>query len=254
MKLKDSKLHDVFIGDEEISELSKASRWLVVAHVNTRKYFSAEAFKDTMKFTWGLANDPEIHEADNNLFVIQLFCFGDWNRVMYQGPWIFRGLMVIIEEYDGKGRLCDVVPDMTHVLAQIHDLPDLYRSQPIVDQLVRRIGHVKSVDMNRTRVYDGNYVRVRAKISVAETLKRFAPLNLNGNERIFLPVKYEKIGFFCEVCGILGHIKEECGDGVHGEVEIEYGNVWWQSEGVSRAPKALDEEILPKLVVLLLEG
>lgn len=31
----------------------------------------------------------------------------------------------------------------------------------------RRIGHVKSVDMNPSRVYEGNYVRVRAKIALA---------------------------------------------------------------------------------------
>lgn len=142
---------------------------------------------------------------------------------MHQGPWIFRELMVIIEEYDGKGRPGAVQLDRTHVWAQIHDLPELFRSQAIADQLARRIGQVKSVEMNPTRLFEGNYVRVRAKIKVDEPLTRFVPLNLNGKERIILPIKYEKIGFFCEVCGILGHIKEECGYGVHSPEEIEYG-------------------------------
>jgi hypothetical protein len=93
----------------------------------------------------------------------------------------------------------------------------------VLDQLARRIGQVKSVEMNPSRVFEGNYVRVRAKIKVADPLVGFTPLNIKGEGRLLLPVKYEKIGFFCEVCGIMGHILEECGNGIHGPEEIEYG-------------------------------
>jgi hypothetical protein len=33
----------------------------------------------------------------------------------------------------------------------------------------------------------------------------------------------KKIGFFCDVCGVLGHDMEECGDGVHAKEDIQYG-------------------------------
>ncbi|XBH97855.1 hypothetical protein VPH35_127467 [Triticum aestivum] len=203
MKLKETELDDVIIGDEEIAELSKDAQWLAVAR----------SFKNRTIFAWRLANKPEIREADDNLFVIQLFCLGDWNRVMHQGPWIYRGFMVAIEEYDGKGKPDLVQLDRVHVWAQIHDTPELYRKEMIVDQLARRIGQVKSVEMNPNRVFEGNYVRVLAKIKLADPLVCFAPLNIKGEGRILLAVKYEKIGFFCEVCGVLGHSMEECGDG-----------------------------------------
>jgi hypothetical protein len=32
-----------------------------------------------------------------------------------------------------------------------------------------------------------------------------------------------KIGYFCDVCGIMGHDMEECGDGVHDPKDIQYG-------------------------------
>jgi hypothetical protein len=94
----------------------------------------------------------------------------------------------------------------------------------VVDQLARRIGHVKSVEMTHKRWYEGDYVRVRASIDVNKPLIRFAPLNMREAGRKMLLVKYEKIGFFCEVCGVLGHDMEECGDGVHNEEDIQYGN------------------------------
>ena len=37
MKLKETELDDVIVGDEEIAELSKDARWLAVARVNTTK-------------------------------------------------------------------------------------------------------------------------------------------------------------------------------------------------------------------------
>ena len=92
MKLEESELDDVIVGDEQISQFAKEARWLAVAKVNTKKPFSAESFKAMMKFIWRLAYDPEIREADDNLFVIQMFWFGDWNSVMPQVHWIFRGL------------------------------------------------------------------------------------------------------------------------------------------------------------------
>jgi hypothetical protein len=93
-----------------------------------------------------------------------------------------------------------------------------------VDQLAQRIGKVKSVEMSHQRWFEGDYVRVRASIEVAKPLIRFVPLNLGGRDRKLLHVKYEKIGYFCDVCGIMGHDMEECGDGMHNEEDVQYGN------------------------------
>ncbi|KAE8790282.1 hypothetical protein D1007_35429 [Hordeum vulgare] len=223
LKLKEAELDGVMVDDEEISRFSEETRWLVVAKVHTTKPFSAESFKTTMMFVWRLAYDPGIREADDNLFIILMFYVGDWNRVMHQGPWIFRGLMVVIEEYDGKGKPHTVALDRVQVRAHIHDTPELYRREGILDQLARRIGQVKSVEMNPNRFFEGNYVRVRVKIKIDEPLVRFTPLKIRGEEALLLAVKYEKVGFFCEVCGVMGHVLEECGDGVHGPDEVQYG-------------------------------
>lgn len=195
MHLQEGELDDVVVGVEEVEELEKAARWLAVARVNTSKTFSSAALKETLKFIWNLAHPAEIREADDNLFVIQMFCLGDWKRVMYQGPWIFRGLMVLIEEYDGQKPPDSVKLDRVLVWAQIHKLPDLYRNEAIVDQLARRIGIVRSVEMNPNRFFEGNYVRVRASIETSKPLIRWTPLNIAGKERLMLDVKYEKIGF-----------------------------------------------------------
>lgn len=79
------------------------------------------------------------------------------------------------------------------------------------------------MEMKPQRWFEGDYVRVRASIDVTAPLIRFAPLSLGEGKRTLLHVKYEKIGYFCHVCGILGHDMEECGDGVHQPEAVQYG-------------------------------
>ncbi|KAM0852267.1 hypothetical protein ACQ4PT_051867 [Festuca glaucescens] len=216
LELREGELDDVFIGEKELEVIKKQSRWLAVARVHTSKPFSTDALFQTLKFVWGLSREPELREVDDNLFTFKFFCLGDWNKVMNQGPWLFRKLVVVIAEYDGIMK-----PSEVAVWAQIHAIPELYRIQEVVDQLARRIGKVKSVEMNHQRWFEGDYVRVRASIDVNKPLIRFVPLNVGV--RKMLQVKYEKIGFFCDVCGVMGHDLEECGDGIHAEEQIQYG-------------------------------
>ena len=58
MNLKDTELDDVFVGEVEIADLSKLSRWLAITRVNTRKFFCHNSFKGTMRYVWNLAHKP----------------------------------------------------------------------------------------------------------------------------------------------------------------------------------------------------
>jgi hypothetical protein len=223
MELHGGELDDVVVGEQDLTEMKQRARWLAVARVHTKKNFSADALFQTLRFVWNLAMDPELREVDDNLFTFKFFCLGDWNKVMNQGPWLFRKLVVVLAEYDGIVNPASVHLNRVAVWAQIHSIPGLYRTTAIVDQLARRIGHVKSVKMQHPRWFEGDYIRVRAIIEVNAPLIRWTPLNISGTCRTLLLVKYEKIGYFCDVCGIMGHDLEECGDGVHKPEDIQFG-------------------------------
>ncbi|KAM0909026.1 hypothetical protein ACQ4PT_015085 [Festuca glaucescens] len=223
MELHGGELDDVFVGEEVLAEMKKEARWLAVARVNTNKNFSIDALFQTLRYVWNLAMDPELQEVDDNLFTFKFFCLGDWNKVMNQGPWLFRKLVVVIAEYDGLMDPASIALNRVAVWAQIHSIPVLYRKTDIIDQLARRIGQVKSVEIQHPRWFEGDYIRVRAIIDVNDPLIRWTPLNVAGTGRTLLHVKYEKIGYFCDVCGVMGHDLEECGDGVHKPENLQYG-------------------------------
>jgi hypothetical protein len=175
-----------------------------------------------MKSIWNLANDPICREAGEYLFIFQMQCLRDWKKVVHQGPWTFRGWGILIEDYDGLSDPADFVFDGMHVWAQIHGIPELYRKFEVVDDLARRVGQVKEVQMSPKLFFEGNYVRLRVRININKALARFVSLTLpEGKKR--LPIKYEKIPFFCKRCGLIGHDHEECGDGVWEEKQLQYG-------------------------------
>jgi hypothetical protein len=58
-------------------------------------------------------------------------------------------MVIVIAEYDGLFSPSNTTLDHVGVWAQIHPILELYRVQPVVDLLARRIGKVRSVEMNR---------------------------------------------------------------------------------------------------------
>ncbi|KAM0865473.1 hypothetical protein ACQ4PT_043245 [Festuca glaucescens] len=223
LELNEEELDDVVIGVEEAREYQQVARWLAISKVHTSRSFSTDALVEKMKVLWNLSHDPIRREAGENLFIFQMFCLGDWKKVAHQGPWTFRGWGVLIEDYDRLSDPEKFVFGGIYVWAQIHGIPELYRKKEVVDDLARRVGKIKEVQMAPKLFYDGNYVRIRVRVDISRPLMRFVSLTMPEGKRR-LAVKYEKIPFFCKRCGLLGHDHEECGNGVWTEHQLQYGS------------------------------
>ena len=76
-----------------------------------------------------------------NLFMVQAYCLEDWKRIMEEGPWIFRGYGLMMEEFDGATPIPAKLPCSVRVWVQIHKIPPLYRREVIsVEMKVVSIG------------------------------------------------------------------------------------------------------------------
>ncbi|KAE8818541.1 Organic cation transporter protein [Hordeum vulgare] len=163
-------------------------------------------------------------EAGENLFIFQMFFLGERKKVVHGGPWLFRGMGMLIEDYDGKKEPMSVVFYGLHIWAHIHNILELYHKAIVVDQLSRCIVRVKETHLMPRFFFEGDYVRVRARILVNKPVMRVTPLNVVGKGRTLLPMKYEKTPYFCQVCGFMGHNHEECRDGVWEEKNKQWGS------------------------------
>lgn len=58
------------------------------------------------------------------MFSIQFHCLADWNKALHHGLWEFRGLALIMAEYDGFSNPLGVKLYKVEMWSQIHKLPD----------------------------------------------------------------------------------------------------------------------------------
>ena len=161
--------------------------------------------------------------------IVQAFCLGDWKRIMEDGPWIFRGYALMLEKFDGSTTIPREIPSKVIGWIQIHKIPHLFRTEAIVKQLAAKVGEVQEIEMKAIASRTGDFHRVRVKLAAAKPLIRVVTLAPEGQARILLQVKYEKLPRFCAHCGLMGHVHLECGVGEYAEKDLHFGS-WMIAE------------------------
>ncbi|XP_021303063.1 uncharacterized protein LOC8083790 [Sorghum bicolor] len=223
LEIREDEEQDIVL-EEDLEELKAEARWTALAKVCSSKTFSHAAFIANMKYAWSLAKDVSFKAIEENLFVLKFSCLGDWRKVMDEGPWIFRGHAVLLEEYDGITKPSKVRFKYLATWVRIYDLPTGFRTKNIGRQLGNKIGDFLKVDLDDITSGWRDFLRIRVKLDVEKPLTRIVYISLGGGKREAFRVKYEKLPRFCAVCGFLGHVESECGDGVHEKKELQYGD------------------------------
>lgn len=125
LKLSDAEKDEVVLAKEDRENLP-AVKWMAAAKLLTSKEFSTASLFSTMRASWNPAREVSFRAIGKNLFVIQAFCLGDWKRIMEEGPWIFRGYALMLEEFDGSTTVPKVIPSRVLGWIQIHKIPHLF--------------------------------------------------------------------------------------------------------------------------------
>ncbi|CAN6249597.1 unnamed protein product [Urochloa humidicola] len=222
LRLSEAEREGVVLGKETTGSLPDV-KWMAAAKLLTGKNFSEISLKSTMFSAWNTAKEVVFRPIEKNLFVVQAFCLGDWKRIMEDGPWIFRGCALMLEEFDGSTSVPTVLPNKVTAWIQIHRIPPLFRTEAILQQLASKVGEVLKVEMKAVATSKGDFHRARVKLLADRPLARFVTLSPEGRDNIVLQVKYEKMPRFCSFCGWMGHTHLECGTGEHEEEDLHFG-------------------------------
>ena len=173
--------------EEDIEKLKAEAWWTALAKVSSPKTFSHAASIANMKFAWSLAKEVRFKAIEENLFVVQFSCLGDWRKVMNEGPWIFRGNAVLLEEYDGITKPSKVKFKSVAMWARIYDLPTGFRTKNIGHQLGDKIGEFLKVELDDDINGWRDYLRIKVKLNLEKPLTRIVYVSLgDGNVKLFV--------------------------------------------------------------------
>jgi hypothetical protein len=135
LNLKGEDIDGFVVARSEVETLKEGTKWLAVARLLTSKPFSVTSLKKTMQFAWAPAQEISFRDVDENRFLIQANCLGDWKKITEQGPWIFREQGLLVEKFDGSCSAAAVDLHRIHAWVRVHDVPELYRKKGLITKL-----------------------------------------------------------------------------------------------------------------------
>jgi hypothetical protein len=94
--------------------------------------------------------------------------------------------------------------------------------------LANYIGAFMEYDKNNNSSFWRQYMRIRVKIDARMPLKKEAKVMDRDRKWCTVKFKYEKLGTFCFVCGVMGHAENKCE--VRFSMEHDDGTREWSSE------------------------
>lgn len=167
--------------DDVVFEEDKAplttGRWMALARVHMDKPCSQFWLFKNMRAAWDLAQDVKFRPLEDNLYMLQFFCLGNWECVMQEGPWHFRSNVVIIIPYDGVTKPSTIPLNTIDIWIHIHDVPDLYVH--LVTPLESKVGEVLYAE-TQSHDFTGNFYRVCVRINVEKLLRNVEGLDYFG--------------------------------------------------------------------------
>ena len=114
-----------------------------------------------MRVAWDLAQEVKFRPLKENLYTLSFSCLGDWERVMEEGPWTFKGETVVIAPYDGFTKPSMIELNKVDIWIQIHDLLEGYFCN--LKLLSSTVGEYIYAEP-KSQDFEGNFFIVRIKI------------------------------------------------------------------------------------------
>jgi 14-3-3 protein epsilon len=227
-------------------------QWCLIGRFLCDRPIHFKSMKIRMADLWRPVKGVTIKEAKPGIFLFHFAHPLDMEGVLNGGPWTFDNNMLIMERVQLGMQIEQMSLNHVDFWVQIHELPTGLMKEKVGRTLSNYIGSYLEYDKNNNSSFWRQYMRVRVKMDVRQPLKKDVRVKNMAREWCTVKFKYEKLGVFCFVCGVMGHAENKCAvrfsmendDGVRGwsnEIRAETRRIggrltsqWLREEGGSR--------------------
>lgn len=174
------------------------------------KPIRSHIMKERLAGVWRPGKGVTIDEPEPGLFIFQFYHKIDLQRIFSGGPWSFDNYMLVLAVLEAGQRPEEVDLSRVNMWVQIHGLPAGFMSQAVGEHLGNHLGQFLEYDPNNNTGFWRSYMRIKVSIDASSPLKKEKKVRRAGGDAMVVQFKYERLGVFCFLCGIIGHIEQHC--------------------------------------------
>lgn len=202
--------------EEEVNrfELCLVGRFLTEKNINVR------AMKSKLADLWKPAMGISVKDLKPGLFLFQFYHKDDMNWVLNNGPWTFDNALLVVNVVKAGEDPVKVSLVEVDFWIQIHDLPVGYMTEVVGKQLGNFFGVFLQYDAKNNSSIWREFMRLRVRLDVRKPLKRKKKIVKKDKSEVVVHCKYEKLGDFCFLCGLLTHTERFCKRKLENEGEV----------------------------------
>ena len=164
--------------------------------------------------------------------MVEFTSLGDKMRIMEGRPWVFKGSLFLIEDFDRLSPPSSFTFEKGRLWVRMVDLPLACMNQTKGQGIGSMVGLVEALDTEKDGISWGEFLHVKIIIDLTKPLAWGRMLKLQGKS-IWIAFQYECLPKFCFHCGIIIHSKTGCPNRskIHHHDSRESNRVWTMVAG-----------------------
>lgn len=185
-------------------ELSLVGRFL------TNRVIRFSVMRATMSAVWKPGKGVLVKDLGQGRYLFQFFHKIDMMRVLNGGPWIFDNHMLILGTVHAGDLLAQIPLNHVCFWVKDHEILVGFMTEIVGQHLGNYVGTFLEYDEHNNDGVWRSFMRLKVSVDVCVSLKKEKKIRKPGGELRTVKFKYEKLGTFCFLCGLLGHTDQFC--------------------------------------------
>ncbi|XP_035544690.1 uncharacterized protein At4g02000-like [Juglans regia] len=125
-------------------------------------------------------------------------------------PWLFDNSLLVLHEFDAFTPTQKLKFDSKLIWVQIHNMPFACMNKECGEHIKRSLGRIVEMGLLVDGIGWGPYLRIKIDLSLRKPLARGRTICHVQGEKVWLPLKYERLPRVCFDCGCMVHGREGC--------------------------------------------
>lgn len=207
--LEDQDDGGVIVAEKEVQQTK--TTYVLVGRFLTDRTINFNAMQNVLASLWRPREGMEVHDIGGHRYSFVFYHPFDLQKVLEGGPWAFENNLLIYHKLKDDEDPHLVKLHKFDMWVQIYDLPRGFVSENILSNIGKFIGEFIKADPTNITGGWSMYKRIRVTMNLEKPLRRKMKIKREGGDWNWVNFKYERLGTFCFVCGIVGHSERDCG-------------------------------------------